>query len=109
MQDCRCDKRNDTITHCRFSWNNTGDKNVEGTDKDSKEGVTIMLTNDGTGAILPLVICVGGKTHVALDNFVSQSPDEWSAPGTRKGKARKLFMQQLLRENGCTDSTGALQ
>ena len=55
----------------RYTWAKTNAKHFDGVDKDSKTGMSLMVSSDGAGAILPLVFTVQGKTFAALDKFIS--------------------------------------
>jgi hypothetical protein len=57
-----------------YTFDVTGTKNVSGSDTDTKDSVTVMICNDGNGNMLPMLISVIGKTHGALDKFVSADP-----------------------------------
>jgi hypothetical protein len=94
------------VKACRFTYDITGSKNVSGIDNDTKDAVTVMICNDGTGKLLCMLISFMGKTHQALDNFRSADPEAWGAPGFLKGKHRAKHLDQLCAKLGCVKNTG---
>ena len=80
---------------------------MEATDADTKKGITAMVANDASGALLPLLVCVKGKTFQALDTYVGNDYEDWSAAGPhRKGEQRKKFLLNIARKHGCSLNTG---
>jgi hypothetical protein len=91
---------------CRYTWGERGAKNTDGANSDVKGGVTAMISSNGEGKMLPLLICVAGSTFVSLDKFVAHDPEAWNAPGQRKGQARKAFLKNVCKQNNCAMKTG---
>jgi hypothetical protein len=46
---------------CRYAWDEIATKHVKAIDHESKEGPTIVITNDVAGNLLPFMIFVKGK------------------------------------------------
>jgi hypothetical protein len=96
------------VTTCRHTWNATAAKHVEGMEADSKEGMTVMIANNGEGKILPGLFCVKGGTFRALDKFVQHSPADWGAPPANlKGPRLQKWRKDVAAKLGCAENISA--
>ena len=95
----------------RYTWDKTNKKHVEGVDKDRKTGLSLMVSSDGAGNILPYVFTVPGKTFGSLDKFFQHSAthghEYWGALGPNiKGRERSGMLEAVSRKNGCAMNIG---
>ena len=91
----------------RYTRENTGSQQIEGVDKDGKAGMSLMVSSDGAGNILPLVFTVPGKTFGSLDKFVSKDHEAWGAPGPDvKSSPRGRMLAMIAKKNRCAMNTG---
>jgi hypothetical protein len=92
---------------CRYTWDEVATKHVKAVDQESKEGATVMITNDVAGKLLPFMIVVKGKTFKSLEKFTRGNHEKWNAPGSHlTAAARTKFLSKVQSENVCTDHCG---
>ena len=91
----------------RYTRENTGSQQIEGVDKDGKAGMSLMVSSDGAGNILPLFSTVPGKTFGSLDKFGSKDHNAWGAPGPDVKAARRgRMLAMIAKKNRCAMNTG---
>jgi hypothetical protein len=77
---------------CRHTWSQTGARQVDTLNHEAKEGITAMIANNVAGNVLPMMLCVKGKTFTCMQKYVSRDPQAWGALGPEvKGNARRKF------------------
>jgi hypothetical protein len=92
----------------RHTWSETGAKHVEGLDIDKKDGMTVMISSNGHGELLPALICVKGGTYQALEKFVKDDAEAWGMPLGMRSTQRKKWRAAVTTKLGCTDNISAL-